>query len=64
MDALRKFIAVQVDKAQQELEGLLLLHSDEARDTVILQLFLFRLHDSHSNENKGWNFLQDQRNAD
>jgi hypothetical protein len=64
MDALRKFIAVQVDKAQKELEGLLLLHPDEARDDVVPQVLLYRLHDNHSNEKKGWNFLQDQRNAD
>ena len=64
MDALRKFIAVQVNKAQQALEGLLLLHPDETREAVMPQLFLYRLHDSHSNEKKGWNFLQDQRNTD
>jgi hypothetical protein len=64
MDALRKFIAVQVDKAQKELEGLLLLHPDEARDDIVPQVCLYRLQDNHSNEKKGWNFLQDQRNAD
>jgi hypothetical protein len=64
MDALRKFIAVQVDKAQKELEGLLLLHPDEARDDVVPPVLLYRLQDNHSNEKKGWNFLQDQRNAD
>jgi hypothetical protein len=64
MDALRKFVAVQVDRAQQELEGLLLLHPDEARDNVVPQVLLYRLQDNHSNEKKSWNFLQDQRNAD
>jgi hypothetical protein len=64
MDAQRKFIAVQVGKAQKELEGLLLLHSDEARDDIVPQVLLHRLQDNHSNEKKGWNFLQDQRNAD
>jgi hypothetical protein len=64
MDALRRFIAVQVDKAQKELENLLLLHPDEARDDVVPQVLLYRLQDNHSNEKKGWNFLQDQRNAD
>jgi hypothetical protein len=61
MDALRNSL---VDKAQQELEGLLLLHPDEARDDVVPQVHLYRLQDNHSNEKKGWNFLQDQRNAD
>jgi hypothetical protein len=64
MEALRKFIAVQVNKAQKELEDLLLLHPDEARDDVVPQVLLYRLQDNHSNEKKGWNFLQDQRNAD
>jgi hypothetical protein len=64
IDALRKFIAVQVDKAQKELEGLLLLHPDEARDDVVPQVLLYQLQDNHSNGKKGWNFLQDQRNMD
>jgi hypothetical protein len=64
MDALRRFIAVQVEKAQQELEGLLLLLPNEARDNVVPHVLLHRLQDNHSNKKKGWNFLQDQRNAD
>ncbi|KAK7177672.1 hypothetical protein PSPO01_16282 [Paraphaeosphaeria sporulosa] len=63
MDALRKFVASQVLKAQQELEGLLLLHPDEARDDVVPHVLLHRLQDNHGNERKGWNFLQDQRNS-
>ncbi|KAK7177480.1 hypothetical protein PSPO01_16471 [Paraphaeosphaeria sporulosa] len=63
MDALRRFVASQVRKAQQELEGLLLLHPDEARDDVVPQVLLHRLQDNHGNERKGWNFLQDQRNS-
>jgi hypothetical protein len=35
MDALQKFVAIQVNKAQQELEGLFLLHPDESRDDVV-----------------------------
>jgi hypothetical protein len=49
---------------QKELEGLLLLHSDEARDNVVPQVLLYYLQDNHGNEKKGWNSLQDQRNAD
>lgn len=64
MDALRKFVTGQVSKSQQELESLLLLHPDEARDNVVPSVLLHRLQDNHSNEKKGWNFLQDQRNAD
>lgn len=64
MDALRKFVAIQVNKAQQELEGLFLLHPDESRDDVVPLVHLHRLHDDHSCGKKGWNFLKDQRNAD
>ena len=64
IDALRKFIAVQVNKAQQELEHLLLLHPEETRDDVVPPVHLHRLQDDHSNGQKGWNFTRDQRNAD
>jgi len=64
MDALRTFIAVQVKKAQQELESLLLLYPNKACDNVVPQVLLHRLQDNHSNEKKGWNFLQDQRNTE
>jgi hypothetical protein len=64
MDALRKFISVQVSKAQQELEGLFLLHPDENREDIVPHVLLHRLQDNHSNGQKGWNFLQDQRDAD
>jgi hypothetical protein len=64
MDAFCKFIAVQVGKAQQELEDLLLLHSDEASDDIVLPVYLYRFQDNHSNAQKGWNFLKDQRNTE
>lgn len=64
MDPLRKFIALQFNKAHQALEGLHLLHPDESRDDVVPQLLLYSLHDSHSNERKGRNSLLDQRNKD
>ena len=43
MDALRKFVAVQVDKAQKELEGLLLLYPDKACDNIVPQVLLYCL---------------------
>jgi hypothetical protein len=64
MEALRKFISVQFSKAQQELEGLFLLYPDENREDVVPHVLLHRLQDNYSNGQKGWNFLQDQRNAD
>jgi hypothetical protein len=42
MDALRKFIAVQVDKGQKERDGLLLLHPNEVRNGVVPQVLLYR----------------------
>jgi hypothetical protein len=64
MDSLRSFVAAQVRKAQKELEGLLLLHTDEKREDVVPTFFLHRLQDDPSNSQKGWNFLKDPRNAD
>jgi hypothetical protein len=64
MDALRKFVAIQVNKAQQELEGLFLLHPDESRDDVVPGILLHRLQDNHSSGKKGWSFLKDERNVD
>jgi hypothetical protein len=43
MDALRKFISVQVSKAQQELEDLFLLHPNESRENVVPRVLLHRL---------------------
>jgi hypothetical protein len=53
MDAFRKFIAVQVGKAQQELEDLLLLHPNEASNDIVLPVYLYCRQDNHSNAQKG-----------
>jgi hypothetical protein len=64
MTALRDFVAGQVKRAQRDLEDLLLLHHEECRDDVVPRVALHHLKDDHSNSQKGWNFLQDPRNAD
>jgi hypothetical protein len=64
MSALRDFVASQVERAQRDLEDLLLLHPEERRDEVVPSVALHRLKDDHSNNEKGWNFLQDDRNSD
>ncbi|KAF3031497.1 hypothetical protein E8E11_000866 [Didymella keratinophila] len=64
MTALRNFVASQVKRAQRDLEDLLLLHPEECRDEVVPRVALHRLKDDPSNSQKGWNFLQDPRNAD
>lgn len=62
--ALRDFVASQVGRAQRDLEHLLLLRPAERRDEVVPSVALHRLRDDHSNTEKGWNFLQDDRNSD
>lgn len=64
MDTFRDFVAIQIQKAQEELQGLLLLHPDEPPDEVVPKAALYRLQDDHSNGEKGWNFLKDPRNKD
>ncbi|KAF2741676.1 hypothetical protein M011DRAFT_497939 [Sporormia fimetaria CBS 119925] len=61
---MAQMLVIQQSVVAAEEGGLFLLHPEEARNDVVPQLFLYRLHDSHSNEKKGWNFLQDQRNTD
>jgi hypothetical protein len=64
MESMRDFVALQVRKAQKELESLLLLHPEENRDDVVPSFFLHRLQDDHGNSQKGWNFFKDMRNTD
>jgi hypothetical protein len=64
MGSFRDFIATQVEKAQRSLEDLLLLHPKECRQDVVPSVALHRLKDDHSNGQKGWNFLNDPRNAE
>jgi hypothetical protein len=62
MPGLRRFIRVQVELAQYELEQLFLIHDEEAREAIIPQLNLNQLTDDPTNNKRGWNFLQDPRN--
>ncbi|GFF98538.1 predicted protein [Aspergillus udagawae] len=61
MQGLRQFIAGQVHLAQADLAWLFLLHDEEVREEVVPQLALHRLQDDPTNNQRGWNFLQDQR---
>ena len=49
IDVLKDFVTAQVREAQQQLEGLLLLHLDESREDVVLKLHLHHLQDNHVN---------------
>jgi hypothetical protein len=55
---------IYVHKAQRELEGLLLLHSDQKRNDVVPTFFLHRLQDEPSNSERGYNSVKEPRNPD
>jgi hypothetical protein len=63
MGDLRAFVATQVNLAQRDLEGLLTLHEEESRREVVPLLQLYKLEDNHANNQGGWSFLNDTRNA-
>jgi hypothetical protein len=63
MQGLRQFIRTEVTLAQLDLERLFLLHEEESREAVILTLELQALHDDPTNNQRGWNSLQDPRNS-
>lgn len=62
MGQLKRLVKSQVERAQMELEQLLLLHSDEERNDLGIGFKLHRLVDNASEICVGWNFLQDERN--
>ncbi|KAG2001179.1 hypothetical protein GB937_010416, partial [Aspergillus fischeri] len=61
MRGFRQFIASQVELAQAALTQLLLLHEEEVQEEVVPQLALHELQDDPTNNQRGWNFLQDRR---
>jgi hypothetical protein len=63
MGGLRQFIRTEVALAQLDLERLFLLHEEESREAIIPTLELQALHDDPTNNQRGWNFLQDPRNS-
>jgi hypothetical protein len=62
MDQFKRFVRVQVQKAQVQLEDLLLLHSDEKREDMGIAFHMHRLVDNAAESACGWNFLSDDRN--
>jgi hypothetical protein len=64
MGGLRDFVAAQVQLAQKELNALLMLHPEESRSEVIPPLWMYKLEDNHANNQAGWSFLKDARNAE
>ncbi|KAK5126519.1 hypothetical protein LTR08_004674 [Meristemomyces frigidus] len=64
MEVFRDLIAKQVAEAQEQLEGLLLLHPQEKRDDLELEFRIYRIIDDASENRKGWSFLQHPQNLD
>jgi hypothetical protein len=61
MRGLRQFVASQVQLAQADLAQLFLLHKEEVREEIVPQLALHKLQDDPTKNQRGWNFLRDQR---
>ncbi|KAA8646653.1 uncharacterized protein ATNIH1004_005328 [Aspergillus tanneri] len=58
MAGFRRFVRVEVELAQAELEELFLVHDEEDRGDVVPHLPLAELQDDPTNNQRGWNFLQ------
>jgi hypothetical protein len=62
MSALREFVRDQLEKAQAQLEKLLLLHSQERREELDIRFWIHRVTDDPSENQKGWSFLRHPQN--
>lgn len=63
MVSLRKFVSAQVQKAQSQLEGLLLVHPQQRRNDLGVDFWMHRVADDASNSSCSWNFLKLERNT-
>ncbi|KAK5710462.1 hypothetical protein LTR15_012952 [Elasticomyces elasticus] len=61
-DVFRDVVGKQVAMAQEQLEGLLLMHPQEKRDDLDLGFRMHRIVDDTSENRKDWNFLQHPQN--
>lgn len=62
MDALRNFVREQVEKAQAQLERLLLIHPEETRERLDIRFWIHRVVDDPTENQKGWSFLRHPQN--
>lgn len=60
----KRFISMQVELAQSELEQLFLIHDDEERGDVIPTFEMRELKDDPTEITRGWSFCKDPRNKD
>lgn len=63
MMRLRAFVKDQVAQAQQQLEGLLLLHPMEERESLGLHFQMHRIMDRPVENRRNWSFLNHEGNA-
>lgn len=62
IDALREFVRKQVEKAQAQLERLLIIHPEETREDLDIRFLLHRVVDDPTENQKGWSFLRHPQN--
>jgi hypothetical protein len=62
MSGLKQFARWQVEAAQEQLQKLLLIHAEEAREDVVPMLRLQDLKDNPALNQVGQSFLTDPRN--
>ena len=62
MSALRDFVRDQLEKAQAQLENLLLLHPQETREDLDIRFWMHRVIDDPTENQKGWSFLRHPQN--
>lgn len=62
MTRLREFVCMQVQKAQSQLEGLLLLYPHQRHEDLGIDFRMHRVADDASDSSCNWNFLRSERN--
>jgi hypothetical protein len=62
MSALRYFVRDQLEKAQAQLEKLLLLHTQEKREDLDIRFWIHRVVDDPTENQKRWSFLRHPQN--
>jgi hypothetical protein len=62
MSTLRNFIRDQLEKAQAQLEKLILLYTQEKREDLDIRFWIHRVIDDPTENKKGWSFLRHPQN--
>ncbi|KAM0689937.1 hypothetical protein Q7P36_008703 [Cladosporium allicinum] len=59
----KRFVLQQVQSAQQSLEALFILRTDESRAEIVPRITLHQIRDDPTNVTPGWSFLKDRHGA-